>query len=334
MMNKFKKCQIVAEGCDNHFGKLSNAKKMVNLAKKANCDVIKFQHHLPDEEMLRKVPKSKNFDISLYDFLKKYALKIDDHKKLLKYCNEKKIKYLCTPFSFKAAEELNDIGVKWFKMGSGEFLDTPFIEKIIKFNKPLIFSTGMSSIKEIDFIYNFLIKKNFFKFSFMNCTSEYPPVLKDINLGFIKKMIIKYPKATIGHSDHTNNIYTSIGAVANGAKIIEKHIYLDGLNNGPDKDVSISFKQMTTLVEAIRDLEEASGSLKKINPKEKIIRKWAHRSIVSINDIKKGDKLNYDNIWSKRPGIGIPSYKMKNVIGRFAKKDIKKDSLINKKDFS
>ena len=333
-MIKFKKCQIVAEGCDNHFGKLSNAKKMVDLAKKANCDMIKFQHHLPDEEMLRKVPKSKNFDISLYDFLKKYALKIDDHKKLLKYCNEKKIKYLCTPFSFKAAEELNDIGVKWFKMGSGEFLDTPFIEKIIKFNKPLILSTGMSTIKEINFIYNFLVKKRFFKFTFMNCTSEYPPVLKDINLGFIKKMIVKYPKATIGHSDHTNNIYTSIGAVANGAKIIEKHVYLDGLNNGPDKDVSISFKQMANLVEAIRDVEAASGSLKKINPKEKIIRKWAHRSIVSIKDIKKGEKLSYNNIWSKRPGIGIPSHKMKNVIGRFAKKDIKKDSLINKKDFS
>lgn len=332
-MIDFKKCQIVAEGCDNHFGKLSNAKKMVDLAKKANCDVIKFQHHLPDEEMLKKVPKSKNFDLSLYEFLKKYSLKIEDHRKLIKYCNKKKIKYLCTPFSFKAAEELNNIGVKWFKLGSGEFLDTPFIEKIIKFNKPLILSTGMSTIKEIDFIYNFLLKKKFFKFAFMNCTSEYPPVLKDINLGFIKRMISRYPKATIGHSDHTNQIYTSIGAVAYGAKIIEKHVYLDGLNNGPDKDVSVNFDQISILVKAIRDLELASGSLKKINPRERIIRKWAHRSIVSIKNIKKGEKLTYDNIWSKRPGIGIPSYKMKNIIGRIAKRNIKKDSLINKRDF-
>ena len=306
---------------------------MVDLAKKANCDVIKFQHHLPDEEMLKNVPKSKNFDISLYDFLKKYSLKIEDHKKLLNYCNKKKIKYLCTPFSFKAAEELNSIGVKWFKLGSGEFLDTPFIEKIIKFNKPLILSTGMADPKEIDFIYNFLIKKNFFKFAFMNCTSEYPPILKDINLGFIKKMIIKYPKAIIGHSDHTNNIYTSIGAVAYGAKIIEKHVYLDGLNNGPDKDVSINFKQMSNLVKAIRDIEQASGFDKKINNKEKIIRKWAHRSIVSIKNIKKGEKLTLDNIWSKRPGTGIPSYEMKKIIGKTAKRNIKKDKLINRKDF-
>ena len=182
-----KKTLIIAEGCDNHFGKLKNAKKIVLNAKKSNADVVKFQHHIPDEEMLKNVPKSSNFDISLYDFLKKYSLSINDHLNLKNYCKKVGIKYLCTPFSYKAAQELNDIGVDWFKLGSGEFLDTPFIEKIIKFNKPLILSTGMSTVKEIDFIYKFLIKKRFYKFAFMNCTSEYPPVLKDINLGFIKK---------------------------------------------------------------------------------------------------------------------------------------------------
>ena len=181
----------------------------------------------------------------------------------------------------------------------------------------------MANIKEIDFIYKLLVKK-FFKFAFMNCTSEYPPVLKDINLGFIKKMILKYPKATIGHSDHTNDIYTSIGAAAFGAKIIEKHVYLDGLNNGPDKDVSISFEQMTNLVKAIKDLEIAKGSIKKINHREKIIRKWAHRSIVTIKNIKKGEKLTYDNIWSKRPGTGIPSYKMKSVYWKNCEEKYKK----------
>ena len=327
------KTLIIAEGCDNHFGKYNNAKKIVYLAHKSNADVVKFQHHLPDEEMLKNVPRSSNFDISLYEFLKKNSLKLEDHQKLIKYSKKIGIKYLCTPFSFKAAEELHSIGVDWFKMGSGEFLDLPFIERIIKFNKPVIFSTGMSTPSEINFIYKFLIGKKFKKFAFMNCTSEYPPLLKDINLGFIKKMIQKYPSAIIGHSDHTNDIYTSIGAVMYGAKIIEKHVYLDGLNHGPDRDVSINFNQMSDLVKAIRDLELASGNQKKINFKEKIIRKWAHRSIVSIKNIKKGDKFDYFNIWSKRPGTGIPSYKIKNIIGRFAKRDIKKDVLINKKDF-
>ena len=328
-----KKTIVIAEGCDNHFGKLANAKRIAKKAKLAKADVVKFQHHLPDEEMLKKVPKSSNFDLTLYDFLKKYSLKIEDHSKLLKYCKSINIDYLCTPFSYKAAEQLNDIGVKWFKMGSGEFLDTPFIEKLIKFNKPIIFSTGMSTVKEINFIYNFLKRKKFKKFAFMNCTSEYPPLLKDINLGFINKMIKQYPIATIGHSDHTNDIYTSIGAAVHGAKIIEKHVYLEGLNNGPDRHVSINFRQMTDLVKAIRDIELASGTQKKINFKEKIIRKWAHRSVVSIKNIKKGNKFDYSNIWSKRPGTGIPSYKIKNIIGRLAKRDIKKDVLINKKDF-
>ena len=102
---------IIAEACDNHFGSLSNALKMVDLAKKSGADIIKFQHHLPDEEMLRNVPRSKNFKISLYNFLKKYALKIEDHYKIKNYCKKKKIKYLCTPFSFKAALEINKLGV-------------------------------------------------------------------------------------------------------------------------------------------------------------------------------------------------------------------------------
>ncbi len=328
-----KKIVIIAEGCDNHFGKLKNAKKIAFNAKKANADVVKFQHHIPDEEMLKNVPKSSNFDISLYDFLKKYSLTINDHKKLLNYCKKINIKYLCTPFSFKAAEELHQIGVEWFKVGSGEFLDLPFIEKLIKFNKPIIFSTGMSTIKEIDFVFKFLKKKKFSKFALMNCTSEYPPSLKDINLGFIEKLLKKYPSTIIGHSDHTNNIFTSIGAVCFGAKIIEKHVYLDGLNNGPDKDVSISFDQLKYLVEGVRQVALSIGNKKKIYKKEIMIRKWAHRSVVSIQEIKKGEKFNYDNIWSKRPGTGIPSYKIKNIIGRIAKRDIKKDSLINQKDF-
>ena len=127
MISNLKRTLIIAEGCDNHFGKLDNAKKMVLMAQKSGADVIKFQHHLPDEEMLPDVYKSKNFKSSLYNFLKKYSLKIKDHYELKKYCKKNKIQYLCTPFSAKAALELNEIGVSCFKIGSGEFSDLPFI---------------------------------------------------------------------------------------------------------------------------------------------------------------------------------------------------------------
>lgn len=333
-MIDIKKTLIIAEACDNHFGSLINAKKMVDEAKKNGADVIKFQHHLPDEEMLKNVPQSKNFKISLYKFLKKYALKLSDHKELMKYCKKRKIHYLCTPFSYKAAQELITIGVQWFKIGSGEFLDILFIEKIMKFKKDIIFSTGMCEEKEMDYMYKKLLKlkSNNQKVFFMNCTSEYPPNSKDLNIGYISNMIKRFPKFMIGHSDHTNDIYTSIAAVTLGAKIIEKHVYLDGLNHGPDKDVSISFKQLGEMSSAIRKLEPALGNKKKIHKDEKIIRAWAHRSIVTTQDLKKGKIIKYSDIVTKRPGIGIPSLQYKKILGKKIKKDIKKNTLIKFKD--
>ncbi len=325
-----KKIIIIAEACDNHFGSLRNAKQMVTKAKQAGADVIKFQHHLPYEEMLKSVPKSSNFKMSLYDFLIKYSLKLSDHAELKKYCKQIGIEYLCTPFSYKAAQELDKIGVKWFKIGSGEFTDTPFVQKILKFNKPVIFSTGMSTIQEIDMIHNIIKKQRNKNIAFMNCTSEYPPILKDLNLGFIQEMTKKYSNIKIGHSDHTNDILSSIAAVALGAKIIEKHVNLDNKNYGPDRDVSISFKKFSEMVRSIRIVEQSLGKEKKIYKKEKQIRVWASRSIVSLRDINKNEKITSKDIWSKRPGTGIPSRYMGKLIGQKAKKFIKKNTLIKK----
>ena len=330
--NKLKKSNIIliAEACDNHFGSLKNAKKMVVEAKKNGADVIKFQHHLPDEEMLKKVPKSKNFKLSLYEFLKKYSLKLSDHKELLLFSKKIGIQYLCTPFSFKAAKELNSIGLNWFKIGSGEFTDLPFIREVLKFKKPVIFSTGMSSIDEIKLVYNFILKNKKNEFALMNCTSEYPPRLEDININFINYMKRNFLKAVIGHSDHTNDIITSIGAAAAGARIIEKHVHLDGLNFGPDRDVSINFKQFGNMARSIRLLERSLGKEKKIYPKEKMIRKWATRSLYATKNIKKGEEITKKNMWSIRPGTGIPSRFFDKIVGSKTISKIKKGNLIKK----
>ena len=327
-----KNVMIIAEACDNHFGSIKKAFKMVDLSKSSGADVIKFQHHLPDEEMLKKVPKSQNFKTSLYDFLKKNALKLDDHYKLKNYCKKKNITYLCTPFSLKAAEELNKIDVCGFKIGSGEMPDHPTLKRLIKFNKPLIVSTGMSEVKEIKETYE-ILKKNNKSISLMNCLSEYPTNYKDLNLKFILKMKSIFPKATIGHSDHTNDIFSSISAVTLGAIIIEKHVTLDKKNSGPDKDVSIDFDEFSKMIDQIRKLQLAMGSKKFIHKNEWPIRKWAHRSIVTINNVKKNEIVTLKNIWSKRPGIGIPSKYMDKILGKKFKKDIKKDNILNWKDF-
>jgi len=322
---------IIAEGCDNHLGSIDKAKEMVRQAKSAGADAIKFQHHIPDEEMLPDVPKSGNFDLPLYEFLKKYALRLNEHIELKKYCESIEMQYLCTPFSLKAAEELNEIGLDAFKIGSGEMADIPTLEKIANFGKPMIVSTGMSSFSEIDRTYNALDKLGT-ALVLMNCTSEYPPVYEDINLGVIKKMIQRYPKAIIGHSDHTPDLYTCFAAVAMGACVIEKHVILDKQQHGPDQSVSIDFSELVNLVDGIRKIEAALGDEKKVHDKEKEIREWAYRSLVSAREIFAGENITEDMISSKRPGVGIPSYSRGKVIGRRAKRNIPANVLISWKD--
>ena len=322
---------VISECCDNHFGKIENAIKMVDLSKSAGAKIVKFQHHIPDEEMLPIVPKSSNFKEPLYEFLKKYALKLEDHIKLMSYCKKKKIEYLCTPFSLKAAEELLKIGVKFFKIGSGEMTDIPTLKKISKFNLPMIISTGMCTVDEIKQTYDEVIKINK-NLILMNCTSEYPPQYDDINLGFIPIMRQKFPKAYVGHSDHTSGLVTSMGAIALGAKVIEKHVTLDKKKKGPDCDVSISFDELSVLIKEINLLSKALGTKKTVYLKEKPIRRWAFRSIVSTTNIKKNTKISQSMIWSKRPGTGIPAKHMSKVIGKKANKNILSNKIIKWSD--
>lgn len=322
---------VIAEGCDNHMGNLETAKEMCRMAKLAGADCIKFQHHLPDEEMLKDVPMTSNFDIPLYDFLQLHALTLDQHVELMNYCKEIGILYLCTPFSLKAAYELNEIGVSAFKIGSGEMTDIPTLRAIAKLGKPMIVSTGMCTMDEIKDTYDVLVDAGV-EFAFTNCLSEYPPKYEDVNLGMIQKMKKAFPKAVIGHSDHTPDLYTCYAAVALGASIVEKHVILNKLTPGPDQSVSIDFADLHQLVDGIRKIESATGSEKVVHKDEAGIREWAFRSIVSLCDINAGETITQDMIWSKRPGTGIPSKKMPEIIGRKAARDIPANVLLKWED--
>ena len=324
---------IIAEGCDNHMGNVNVAKEMALQAKLAGADCIKFQHHLPDEEMLPDVPMSENFDIPLYEFLKLHALKLEDHIELKRYCDEIGITYLCTPFSYKAACELEEAGIAYaFKIGSGEMTDIPSLKRIAEFGKPMIISSGMCTLEELDRTYNAL-KETGVQLAFTNCLSEYPPVYEDVNLGVLKEMQSRYPDVVIGHSDHTPDLYTCYAAVALGAGIIEKHVILNKTTPGPDQAVSIDFMDLHNLVDGCKKVFKALGNEKKVRPKEEAIREWAFRSIVSTCEIRKGTVITQEMIWSKRPGTGIPSWKMDEVIGKRAKRTIKKNVLIRYEDF-
>ena len=320
---------IIAEACDNHFGDVVVAKKMIKQAKLAGADCIKFQHHLPDEEMLPDIPMSDNMGEPLYEFLKKNALSLDQHKVLKGFCEETGIIYLCTPFSYKAACEIKSIGVNAFKIGSGEMTDLTSLKAISSLGCPMIMSTGMSTMSEIKRTYS-AMKGWGVPFAFTNCISEYPPVYEDMNIGVIKTMIDGLPDVVIGHSDHTPDNYTAFAAVALGAKIIEKHVILDKKSPGPDQSVSIDMKDLADLVEGVRKIEASLGDEKKVHEREKQIREWAFRSIVTTRDIPAGTNLTQEMLWTKRPGTGIPSHELPDFIGRKTKQSLKANILLQR----
>lgn len=325
-------CYIIAEACDNHLGDMDVAREMCLQSKLAGADAVKFQHHLADEEMLPDVPQSANFETPLYEFLKEHALTLDQHQELMEYCGSIGIQYLCTPFSYKAAEEMCGIGLDAIKIGSGEMTDVPSLTRMVKnFGRPMIVSTGMSTLEEIDRTYEALIEAGA-DLALTYCVSEYPPVYEDMNLGVIQVMKERYPKALIGHSDHTPDLYTCFAAVTLGARIVEKHVILDKRQPGPDQSVSIDFRDLASLVDGIRKIEVSLGREKKVHQLEQQIREWAFRSIVSTTLIKAGDTINGDMIWSKRPGTGIPSHNRDEIIGRTARRDIEANKLLTWED--
>ena len=318
---------IIAEACINHEGNINIAKQMVKLASKAGASAIKFQMHVLDDEMLRKTPKSKNFKESLYDALKRTNLTIKEHIHLKKYCKDNRIDYLCTPFSRKSADILfKDIKVKVFKVGSGELTNLPLQIHIAKKKLPTIISTGMSTMNEVTETFNEVYKINK-KIALTQCTSVYPCPSKYSDIGVIKEYIKKF-KIPVGLSDHTNNIYTCLGAIALGACIIEKHFTLNKKAPGPDHASSIEPQELKQLVDGANAIFEARNHKKQIHKKEYEIIKWARESVVTTKNIKKNEILNELNISVKRPapkkGI-IPAKSFRSALGKKAKTNLIKD---------
>ena len=325
---------VIVEACVNHQGNFEIAKKMVHFAKKAGAQCIKFQHHIVKEEMLENnIPKSSNFKKSLSEVIEDTNFSLDQHQVLKKLCDRIGIDYLCTPFSIKAAKELNSIKVKAFKTGSGELTNFPFIDYIARIGKPMIVSTGMSLPEEIYETVQ-IVKKYKTPLALTHCISAYPCPYEIMNLNFITELSKKY-KIPIGLSDHTPSIYNALGAVSLGASIIEKHFTFNKRLSGPDHKSSKDKKELKMLIEGVNANYLARGSKKKIFKEEKEIVNWARESVVSIKDIRPNEKLNSSNISTKRPSPKnnqIPANNFFNILGKKVKRKILKDRILNFKD--
>ena len=321
---------IIAEACDNHMGSLEIARALCRAAKSSGSNAVKFQHHLANEEMLKSAKMSDNFEEHLFDFLEENSLSLKQHQKLKLYCDEIGIQYLCTPFSLQAAKEIAPL-VPFFKIGSGEFQDHWFIDGLSRLGKPVLFSTGMADISEVVENVEYL-RSTGLEFALLNCVSEYPPKFEDMQLKVIGDFINKFPDIIIGHSDHTQTEFTSIIAVSLGARIVEKHLTISPLIHGPDRDVSLDPTQFQKLNSSLRLVNKVLGSEKVLHEKEKAVRAWAYRSVVAAQTIKVGEKIDYPNICTKRPGTGIPSKQYKTLIGKVANRQLEVGEMIMRED--
>lgn len=331
-----KKAFIIAEAGVNHNGSIDIAKKLIDAAKDANADAIKFQTFITENIVCKYTKKAPYQDKnslkkqSQYEMLKSLELSESQHIQIFEYCYFKKIKFLSTPFDEDSVDLLNKLGLDIYKISSGDITNYPLLLKIAKLKKKIILSTGMSYLDEVTSAVNLILKNGTKKnnLSILHATSAYPCSYNEVNLLSMITLHKKY-KLNFGYSDHTNGISIPIAAVSLGAKIIEKHLTLNKNMKGPDHKASLNPIEFKKMVAEIRNIELAIGNDKKIPSKtEKKNIKFARKYIVASRKINKGDIFTNQNITTKRSGGGINPMKWNNIIGKRANQDFEIDQII------
>lgn len=326
--------KIIAEAGVNHNGDISLAKKMVDVAKETGADYIKFQTFIP-ENLVSKHAKKAEYqkittisDESQLQMLRKLTLSGNEFIELADYCKSISIGFISTPFDIASVNFLRSFNMDFWKLPSGEITNLPYLVKIAKTECPIILSTGMSNLDEIDAALNVLKSNGAGKITLLHCNTQYPTPMEDVNLNAMLTLKDRY-QCDVGYSDHTPGIEVPIAAVALGATVIEKHFTLDHDMEGPDHKASLEPCVLKSMVSAIRNIEKALGTgIKEASPSETENKDIARKSIVASKKIKKGEQFTENNITTKRPGSGISPMKWYNVIGTVAKRDFQEDELI------
>ena len=325
---------IIAEAGVNHNGSLALAKQMALAAKNAGADIVKYQTAVPElvisvfAEKAEYQKKETGAGESQLDMVRRIHFGFAEHRELRDYCNEIGIEYLSTPFDLKSLDFLEQLGMRLYKIPSGEITNLPYLERIAALKKPVILSTGMSTLSEIEDAVAVLEQGGVSDITLLHCNTEYPTPYADANLAAMLD-IHEQLGLPVGYSDHTLGIEADIAAVAMGACVIEKHFTLDKTMDGPDHKASLSPEELAQMVSAIRNTELLLGSGKKVvsisEAKNKAI---ARKSIVAARDIKAGEAFTTENITVKRPGDGISPMRWHEVLSQTAKRDFAPDEKI------
>lgn len=326
-------CFIIAEAGVNHNGDFNLAKKLIDMAKDAGVDAVKFQTFkaenivTPKAEQAKYQTKNIGKKESQYAMLKRLELPYSAFRKLKKYCDKKGIIFLSTPHSSKEDVDIVAELCPAIKIASGDLTNLPILEYMAKKQLPIILSTGMANLEEVREAVKTILPINK-KLILLHCTTNYPTPLKEVNLKAILTMEKEF-NLLIGYSDHTEEISVSLTAVAMGACVIEKHFTLDKNMPGPDHKASLEPQELKTMVKGIRNIEAALGGGKKVpNPSELEVAKAARKSIIAAEDIRKGDIIEESMLVIKRPGTGIAPKYFSKILGKKAKEDIKKDEVL------
>lgn len=313
---------VIAEIGINHEGDLKKARRMVDDAKSAGCECVKFQSHVIEDEMIPNDVVPGNATESIWDIMERCALNEHEERELKEYVESNGMIFLSTPFSRAAAERLHAMDVSAYKIGSGECNNYPLIEHIAAYGKPVILSTGMNDIASIKPAVD-IFRKHKIPYALLHCTSMYPTPYEKVRLGALGELRAAFPDAVLGLSDHTLTNYTCLAAVALGASILERHFTSDKSWPGPDINISMDPAELADLVTGSRAIHQALGGTKAILSEEQSTIDFAYASVVSIKPIEKGEMLTKQNIWVKRPGTGeILAANFERLLGKVAARAI------------
>ena len=331
-----KKVIIIAEAGVNHNGSYELAIKMVDEAKRAGADYVKFQTAKPELVISTFAPKAEyqkettGTAESQLEMCKAIHLPLTDYKPLKEYCDKVGIGFMSTPFDLVSIDVLEPLDMDYYKIPSGEITNLPYLRKIASKHRPVILSTGMCEVEEVEAALQVLeqggVKRS--DIIVLHCNTEYPTPMADVNLRAMDDLR-RSLGVEVGYTDHTKGIEVPIAAVALGATVIEKHFTLDKTMEGPDHKASLEPDELKAMVDAIRNIEQALGDgHKHVSPSERKNMDIARKSIVAARDIRKGEVLTEENITTKRPGNGISPMRWDSVIGTTAIRDFGYDELI------
>ena len=328
---------IIAEAGVNHNGDMELAKKLIKIASEAGANYVKFQTFSAEKLVTKIAPKAEyqinteNFSENQYSMLKKLELSEQDHFDLARECRSLNIGFLSTGFDPSNIELLVSLGVKLIKIPSGELSNLPLLRFIGQLAKPVLLSTGMSTMDEIESALRILEQSGTSrqKITILHCTSAYPTPIKDVNLLALKSIQDKF-NVPIGYSDHTLDTEIPLAAVALGASVIEKHFTLSRNLDGPDHKASLEPHELKSMIQSIRKIEIALGDgIKRPMPSEFQNMSVVRRSIVANRSIRIGEIFTVDNLGTKRPGVGLSPMVLDRLIGSKATRNYMKDDFIN-----